>query len=78
MFKKFQYVYLLKKYITWGFRRVAVCPSYIYDVRFLKVKLLRFKYGSSHFSCLLQVTEIKMNGITERQVQCVRKVAVRL
>jgi hypothetical protein len=29
MFKKIQYVYLLKKYIKWGVWRVAVCPSYI-------------------------------------------------
>jgi hypothetical protein len=30
MFKKIQYVYLLKKYKKWGVLRVAVCPSYIY------------------------------------------------
>jgi hypothetical protein len=28
---------LLKKYIKWGVWRVAVCPSYISDARFLKV-----------------------------------------
>ena len=39
MFKKIQYVYLLKKYIKWGVWRVAVCPSYIQDARFLKVKM---------------------------------------
>ena len=38
MFKKIQYVYLLKKYIKWGVWRVVVCPSYIQDARFLKVK----------------------------------------
>jgi len=38
MFKKIQYVYLLKKYIKWGVWRVAVYPSYIQDARFLKVK----------------------------------------
>ena len=37
MFKKIQYVYLLKKYKKWGVWRVAVCPSYIQDARFLKV-----------------------------------------
>jgi hypothetical protein len=30
-------IYVLKKYIKWGVWRVAVCPSYIYDARFLKV-----------------------------------------
>jgi hypothetical protein len=38
---KIQYVYLLKKYIKCGFWRVAVCPSYIEDARFLKVNLLK-------------------------------------
>jgi hypothetical protein len=35
--KKILYVYLLKQYIKWGVWRVAVCPSYIQDARFLKV-----------------------------------------
>jgi hypothetical protein len=40
MFKKIQYVYLLKKiYIKWGVWRVAVCLSYIWDARFLKVNV---------------------------------------
>jgi hypothetical protein len=34
MFKKFSTYICLKKYIKWGFWRVAVCPSY---ARFLKV-----------------------------------------
>jgi hypothetical protein len=38
--KKIQYIYLLKKYIKWGVWRVAACPSYIKDLRFLKVKLI--------------------------------------
>jgi len=38
MFKKIQYVYLLKKYIKWGVWRLTVCPSYIEDALFLKVK----------------------------------------
>jgi hypothetical protein len=38
MFTKIQYVNLLKKYIKWGVGRVAVCPSYIQDAQFLKVK----------------------------------------
>jgi hypothetical protein len=29
MFKKIQYLYLLKKYKKWGVLRVAVFPSYI-------------------------------------------------
>jgi hypothetical protein len=37
MLKKIQYGYLLKKYIKWGVWRVAVCLSYIWDARFLKV-----------------------------------------
>jgi hypothetical protein len=45
MFKKIQHVYLLKKYIKWGVWRVAVCPSYIQDARFLKGKLVEpFKH----------------------------------
>ena len=40
MFKKIQYVYLLKKYIKWGVWRVAVCPSYIQYARFLKVNVV--------------------------------------
>jgi hypothetical protein len=39
MFKKIQYVYLLKKYKKWGVLRIAVCSSYILDAGFLKVKL---------------------------------------
>jgi hypothetical protein len=38
MFKKILYLNLLKKYIKQGFSKVAVCPSYIWDARFLKVK----------------------------------------
>jgi hypothetical protein len=40
MFKKIQYVCLLKKYIKCGVWRVAVCPSYIYEARFLNVNIL--------------------------------------
>jgi hypothetical protein len=35
MFKKFSTYFF--KYIKWGVWRVAVCSSYIYDARFLKV-----------------------------------------
>jgi hypothetical protein len=38
MFKKIQCGYLLKKNIKWCVWRVAVCPSYIQNARFLKVK----------------------------------------
>jgi hypothetical protein len=38
--KKIQYLYLLKKYKKWGVLKVAVCPSYIQDAGFLKVKQL--------------------------------------
>jgi hypothetical protein len=31
-------VYLFKKYKKWGVLRVAVCPSFIWDAGFLKVK----------------------------------------
>ena len=44
MFKKIQYVYLLKKYIKWGVWRVAVCASYIQDTRFLKVNVYRVSF----------------------------------
>ena len=37
MFKKFSTYICWKKYIKWGVWRVAVCPSYIQDARFLKV-----------------------------------------
>jgi hypothetical protein len=33
-------MYLLKKYKKWGVLRVAVCPSFIEDAGFLKVKLV--------------------------------------
>jgi hypothetical protein len=32
---------LLKKYIKWGVWWVGLCPSYIQDARFLKVKIYR-------------------------------------
>jgi hypothetical protein len=46
---------LSKKYIKWGVWRVAVCPSYIKDARFLKVKYL----GSVMTSCTDIDSEIK-------------------
>jgi hypothetical protein len=39
MFLKKLYVNLLKKYKQWGFWRVAMCPSYIQDARFLRLKI---------------------------------------
>jgi hypothetical protein len=39
MFKKIQYLYLLKKYKKWDVWRVAVCPFSIKDARFLKLPL---------------------------------------
>jgi hypothetical protein len=45
--KKIQYVYLLKKIHKMGCWRVAVCPSYILDARFLKVnQILQFVNSS--------------------------------
>jgi hypothetical protein len=41
MFKKIQYVDLLKKYKNWGVLRVVVCLSYIQDAGFLVVKAAR-------------------------------------
>jgi hypothetical protein len=43
---KIQYLYLLKKYKKWGVLRVAVCPSYTQDARFLKVNSRSLNTGS--------------------------------
>jgi hypothetical protein len=38
MFKILILIFVEKKYIKCNILRVAVCPSYIWDARFLKVK----------------------------------------
>jgi hypothetical protein len=47
MFKKNQYVYLLKKYMKRGVWMVAVGPSYIWEAQFLKVNFIWNYSGTS-------------------------------
>jgi hypothetical protein len=41
-------MFVEKIYIKWNIWKVAVCPSYVEDAQFLKVKYPRFKLGQSH------------------------------
>ena len=87
MFKKIQYIYLLKKYIKWGVWRVAVCPSYIQDARSLKVKIPTKKYRPLHYTPITvsslswqhRVPSVSLNlPLTSRQAKQNRPIRYRL